>query len=821
VQAKASAAGADSYAKQVQVMQDIEFQRRRSESLKVLQDAAKDFQAGDVDHALDTLTEYRTQLGDSGLDQDRVVLLTRQIDDRIQKFKTLKAQKSFEQMAKNQKNEFKQKKAHEELAEEQKQTEIKDLMKQYNALRKEGKYREAQLAALKARELDPDNPMIDAAIWTAETLENQSDTTRAKKSRETQFVRSLNQVEEEPAEGRIGDKTEMLFPKGWDGKNDRKKWSVLTLTKRSEKEREIESKLNMPVNLEFKDTPLQTVLDDLHTIAGVNIVVDQPALEEANIREDAPLSMKVEGVAMKSALNLLLHQVRLTWVIKDEVIQVTSQKNAQGKLVQKTYPVADLVIPVDNHLMPATSDIFKAMNQTPQQAGGNGGQTPREPSHGLSPTAPTVSQSMMDQPNSVHASQTTSPTPPGTTAPANTLAPGQAQTMENLLIRLITNTIAPQSWSDVGGPGTIEYYPLGMALVINQVPDVQEQVQELLDALRRLQDLEVSVEVRMITLAEAFFERIGVDFNVNINPNVSKQFQAQVVTQQFQPLNQINFANPQAQITGMGPSGVATPDLFIPLQSSSYQMAIPPYGGFPNIPGADGGLSMGLAFLSDLQVFMFMEAAQGDRRTNVMQAPKITLFNGQTATIQVQDFQYFITNVQVVQTNGQIAFVPQNQPIPLGVNLAVQAVVSADRRFVRLNINPTLTNLSSALVPLFPITTFITPVFEGGAQGQPIPFTQFVQQPTFTTITVQTSVSVPDGGTVLMGGLKLLNEGRNEFGPPILSEVPYLNRLFKNVGYGRDTSSLLIMVTPRVIINSEEELIQTGVGVPPTPVVPQ
>ena len=47
---------------------------------------------------------------------------------------------------------------------------------------------------------------------------------------------------------------------------------------------------------------------------------------------------------------------------------------------------------------------------------------------------------------------------------------------------------------------------------------------------------------------------------------------------------------------------------------------------------------MGLAFLSDIQVYMFMEAAQGDQRTNVMQAPKLTLFNGQTATITVQDY---------------------------------------------------------------------------------------------------------------------------------------------------------------------------------------
>ena len=76
---------------------------------------------------------------------------------------------------------------------------------------------------------------------------------------------------------------------------------------------------------------------------------------------------------------------------------------------------------------------------------------------------------------------------------------------------------------------------------------------------------------------------------------------------------------------------------------------------------------------------------------------------------------------------------------------------------------------------------------------------------------VQTTVVVPDGGTVLLGGLKRLSEGRNEFGPPILSKIPYINRLFKNVGYGREAESILLMVTPRIIINEEEEGIQTGV----------
>ena len=115
-------------------------------------------------------------------------------------------------------------------------------------------------------------------------------------------------------------------------------------------------------------------------------------------------------------------------------------------------------------------------------------------------------------------------------------------------------------------------------------------------------------------------------------------------------------------------------------------------------------------------------------------------------------------------------------------------------------------------IPLFPIVSTIQPFFEGvGAVGNPTLFTQFIQQPVFSSVFVQTTVVVPDGGTVLLGGLKRLSEGRNEFGPPFLSKIPYVSRLFKNVGYGKETESILLMVTPRIIINEEEEIIQTGV----------
>jgi hypothetical protein len=57
---------------------------------------------------------------------------------------------------------------------------------------------------------------------------------------------------------------------------------------------------------------------------------------------------------------------------------------------------------------------------------------------------------------------------------------------EEELIQLIQGAIQPGSWSSGGGRGTIDYIPVTGALVIHQTPDVQEEVAELLSALRRL-----------------------------------------------------------------------------------------------------------------------------------------------------------------------------------------------------------------------------------------------------------------------------------------------------------------------------------------------
>ena len=89
------------------------------------------------------------------------------------------------------------------------------------------------------------------------------------------------------------------------------------------------------------------------------------------------------------------------------------------------------------------------------------------------------------------------------------------------LIDLITSSIKPTSWDAMGGPGSIMPFETNLSIVVSQTQDVHEEIVDLLEQLRRLQDLQVTIEVRFITLNDNFFERIGVSFDFDTKDNIS------------------------------------------------------------------------------------------------------------------------------------------------------------------------------------------------------------------------------------------------------------------------------------------------------------
>jgi len=326
----------------------------------------------------------------------------------------------------------------------------------------------------------------------------------------------------------------------------------------------------------------------------------------------------------------------------------------------------------------------------------------------------------------------------------------------------------------------------------------------LLASLRRLQDLQVTLEVRFITLNDNFFEKVGVDFDFKIDNNGSSlppDDGGRSVTIGLQQ----NFGNTLAP----------TADLDLTFTQDNFSVTSP-FGGTQGSPA-----SFGFAILSDIEMFFFLQAAQGDQRTSVLQAPRVTMFDGQQASITDQVSRPFVVSLIPVVGDFAVGQQPVIVVINEGTTLNVQAVVSQDKRFVRLTLNPTFSRIDSVQTFTFQGTSSSN---SGSAvidpeTGKPtttrdneqvVTTGTTVQQPVFASTNVSTTVSVPDGGTILLGGIKRMKEGRVERGVPILSKIPYVNRLFKNTAIGRETNTLMLTVTPRIIIQEEEEALLLG-----------
>jgi RNA polymerase sigma factor (sigma-70 family) len=215
-----------------------------------------------------------------------------------------------------------------------------------------------------------------------------------------------------------------------------------------------------------------------------------------------------------------------------------------------------------------------------------------------------------------------------------------------------------------------------------------------------------------------------------------------------------------------------------------------------NLPG--GKKPAEAAIMSDVQLFLVMEAIQGDRRTEIMQCPKLTLDDGQTETLDVSDFQEFMTGVQVASSGGQIVFIPKKERIKLGLDLVVHAVVGADRHSTQIDIDARQTDLVSANVPLLPVTAPRS-VDKDDPVEKRVPFTQFIQVPQLNKLRVQQKLSLANGATALVYAGQRAREVESPDGPPILNSIPYVSDLFRRQKLSRETQHVLLAVTARLI----------------------
>lgn len=244
-------------------------------------------------------------------------------------------------------------------------------------------------------------------------------------------------------------------------------------------------------------------------------------------------------------------------------------------------------------------------------------------------------------------------------------------TSENELMAHLRKKVAPATWEQAGGQGSMRYEPKGYGLHVRQTPKVHAELKSFLKQLLREQ---VSVEVRIVSVSAEELERLGMDWT-----------------------------------------------------------------------NKDGIMS---ALLDDLKLYRFLEAVQGNRAAHIMQMPKITLFDGQDATV-----------------SG-------------GVQARLLPTISADRRHVTVQAELSQKNQSDV-------------------DGKIQPY-----DPTLNDFKLAVVAKVPDQRTVAILAGTVTTEVRTEYSP--VSRIPYVNRLFRNVGWSRDSVRLIVLMTPRII--REEEM---------------
>jgi hypothetical protein len=96
--------------------------------------------------------------------------------------------------------------------------------------------------------------------------------------------------------------------------------------------------------LNFVEEPLQGVVNHFSDRHNIEILIDRRALEDLNIGTDQPITRELSGISLRSALDLVLRDLDLTWTVDSEVLLVTTPDGADLLSVTKTYDVGDLVV---------------------------------------------------------------------------------------------------------------------------------------------------------------------------------------------------------------------------------------------------------------------------------------------------------------------------------------------------------------------------------------------------------------------------------------------------------------------------------------------
>lgn len=165
--------------------------------------------------------------------------------------------------------------------------------------------------------------------------------------RHTRVMRSVD-------DSAVPDGRNYVLPKDWVEKSNRRLKAAQKLTP---KEAAILKALDKAIPADFDKIPFEDVLDYLRKATGVSISVDQRAMTEVGASYKSEITLKLRA-STRTVLKRMLGDLGLAYVIKDEVIQITSVERAKEMTTVRTYYIGDLASLVNGRVDPFTSRLL-------------------------------------------------------------------------------------------------------------------------------------------------------------------------------------------------------------------------------------------------------------------------------------------------------------------------------------------------------------------------------------------------------------------------------------------------------------------------------
>ena len=202
-------------------------------------------------------------------------------------------------------------------------------------------------------------------------------------------------------------------------------------------------------------------------------------------------------------------------------------------------------------------------------------------------------------------------------------------------------------------------------------------------------------------------------------------------------------------------------------------------GTLGGIGRSGGGLSFTLDSAGETRAALNL--FYKDDRVVIRSRPRLLVKSGETASIDVGN------EIPVITQRSD-----DERPVDGSTNIVQE--VSYRKTGVQLEIKPLVQ--ANGLVDL--------QISQQLSEARPTAATSLAGSPTILNRQISTSLTLRDGGSLVMGGLISGNQSSGEQGVPVLGRMPVLGRLFRTDSLQEDRTELLVMVTPYVVADHEE-----------------